>query len=59
MTQVAQQKDVFKNKRRSVTPSHVNLNVYGLNGENGVVVLQTVPQVSPFILFLTATLNIN
>ena len=51
--------DATNSKRKNVILSHANLNAFGLNGENGVVVLPTVPQVSPFILFLTTRLNIN
>ena len=51
--------DATKSKKKNVILNHANSNAFGLNGENGVVVLPTVPQVSPFILFLTTILNIN
>ena len=51
MTPVAQQKDAIKNSKKSATQKHVYCNVCGLNGENGAVVLLTVPLVSFHKLF--------
>ena len=59
MIPAALHQDVTNSKKKNVILSHANLNAFGLNGENGVVVLLTVPKVSPFTLFLTTTLNIN
>jgi len=59
MIPAALHRDATNSKKKNVILSHANLNAFGQNGENGVVVLPTVPKVSPFILFLTTTLDIN
>ena len=45
MIPAALHQDVTNSKKKNVILSHANLNAFGLNGENGVLVLPIVPKV--------------
>ena len=45
MIPAALHQDVTNSKKKNVIPNHANLNAFGLNGENGVLVLPIVPKV--------------